>query len=93
DVTLVLDVSAAVAAARLAGRGAAADRYEAMGAGFHARVAEGFLNIARAEPGRCVLIDADAPEAAVHGAIMAAVTKRLGIGAARPFPSRERRGG
>jgi dTMP kinase len=71
DVTFVLDVSPAVATARLAARGERADRYQAMDRAFHARVAEGFRAIARAEPKRCVLIDADAPEAAVHAAIMA----------------------
>jgi len=76
DVTFVLEVSPAVAAARLAGRGDRADRYQAMDAAFHARVADGFRAIARAEPERCVLIDADAPEAAVHAAIMAGLMGR-----------------
>lgn len=80
DVTFVLDVSPVVAAARLADRGGRADRYQAMDAAFHARVAEGFRAIARAEPKRCVLIDADAPEAAVHDAIMAHLARRSAVG-------------
>ena len=76
DVTFVLDVSPAIAAARLAGRGGRADRYQAMDAAFHARVVDGFRAIARAEPERCVLIDADAPGAAVHAAIMARLVGR-----------------
>ncbi len=80
DVTFVLDVSPGVAAARLAGRGGKADRYQAMDAAFHARVADGFRAIARAEPKRCVLIDADASEAAVHAAIMAKLARRSGSG-------------
>ncbi|HEX5327999.1 MAG TPA: dTMP kinase [Acetobacteraceae bacterium] len=92
DVTLVLDVSAAVAAGRLAGRGAATDRYEAMDAGFHARVAAGFRDIALAEPGRCALIDADVPEETVHGAIMGALAERLGFAAAPPPPTPSRMG-
>ncbi len=77
DVTFVLDVSPPVAAERLASRGVGADRYEAMDAAFHARVTAGFRAIAGAEPARCVLIDADAAEPAVHAAIMAALVKRL----------------
>jgi dTMP kinase len=70
DVTFVLDVSAEVASARLCGRGAAADRYEREGSAFHARIATGFREIARAEPRRCVLIDANRTEADVHAEIM-----------------------
>jgi dTMP kinase len=80
DVTFVLDVSSAVAAARLAGRGRQADRYERMDDAFHARVAEGFRAIARTEPERCLLIDADAPEPAVHAAIIQGLTARCRIG-------------
>jgi dTMP kinase len=79
DVTFVLEVSPAVAAARLAGRGERADRYQAMDAAFHARVADGFRAIARAEPERCVLIDADAPEAMVHAAVMRSLVMRGGV--------------
>ena len=78
DLTLVLDVSPAVAARRLAGRGGAADRYEALDPAFHARVRQGFRAIAAAAPGRCVLIDADGAPEAVHAAVMAAV--RAGAG-------------
>ncbi len=77
DVTFVLEVSPAVAAARLVGRGGVADRYERLGADFHARVAAGFRAIAAAEPARCVLIDADGPPDAVHAAIMARLADHL----------------
>ena len=70
DVTFVLDVSPEAATARLGGRGAAADRYEREGSAFHSRIAAGFREIARAEPGRCVLIDANRTEVAVHAEIM-----------------------
>jgi dTMP kinase len=70
DVTFVLDVSAETATARLRGRGAAADRYEREGSAFHSRIAAGFREIARADPGRCVLIDANRTEADVHAEIM-----------------------
>jgi dTMP kinase len=77
DVTLVLDVSEPVAVARQIKRGMEADRYEKLDALFHARVRQGFRDIAAAEPQRCVLIAADGSEAAVHAAIMAALRARL----------------
>jgi len=70
DMTFVLDVSAEAATARLCGRGAAADRYEREGSAFHSRIAAGFREIARAEPERCVLIDANGTERDVHAEIM-----------------------
>ena len=79
DVTLVLDVSEPVAVARQIKRGMEADRYEKLDALFHARVRQGFRDIAAAEPQRCMLIPADGSEAEVHAAIMAALRARLPI--------------
>jgi dTMP kinase len=79
DVTLVLDVSDAVAVARQLRRGADADRYERLDALFHARVNQGFRDIAAAAPERCVLIAADGSVAEVHAAIMQAVRARLAV--------------
>jgi dTMP kinase len=76
DVTLVLDVDDATAAARQQQRGGDPDRYERLDAGFHARVRQGFLDIAAAEPARCVLIAADGPPEEVHVAIMRALRER-----------------
>ena len=73
DVTLMLRVSPGVAAARMVARRQALDRYEAMDAAFHARVAQGFAEIAAAEPARCRVIDADGGLDAVHAAILAAL--------------------
>ncbi len=70
DLTVILDISPELARERLAGRGWARDRYEKLPAGFHARVTDGFRRIAKTDPARCVLIDASAPEAEVHEAIM-----------------------
>jgi dTMP kinase len=55
DLTIVLDMPAAAAAQRL---GSERDRMELQGDEFHARVREGFLAEARAQPGRIVVIDA-----------------------------------
>jgi dTMP kinase len=77
DLTVVLDVSDTVAVARRLQRGADADRYERLDALFHARVNQGFRDIAMAAPDRCVLISADAPVHEVHAAIMQAVRARF----------------
>ena len=79
DLTLVLDVSVETSLARLAMRGAAADRYERLGADFFARIRAGFLAVAGAEPARCVVIDAEADEDAVAEAILATVTGRFAV--------------
>ena len=79
DVTLVLDVSDAVAVARQLKRGADADRYERLDALFHARVRQGFRDIAAAAPERCVLLQGDGSEADVHAAIVAALSTRLSL--------------
>jgi dTMP kinase len=76
DLTLVLDVSDAVGAARLASRPGGLDRYERLPPSFHARVRAGFREIAAAEPARCVLIPADGDVASVHAAVLGAVPFR-----------------
>lgn len=73
DLTFMLHVSPAVAAGRIAGRHQHLDRYEAMDAGFHARVAAGFAAIEAEAPGRCRGVDADGTPGEVHAAIMAAL--------------------
>jgi dTMP kinase len=40
---------------------------------------EGFRQIAMAEPGRCVLIDAAGDPDSVHRAVLAALSERLGV--------------
>ncbi len=79
DVTIVLDVSDAVATARQLKRGARGDRYERLDALFHARANQGFRDIAKAAPERCVLIAADGTEIEVHAAIMQALRQRLAL--------------
>ncbi len=62
--TFMLDMAPDAALARGVARGGGEDRYESMGAAFQARLREGFLELARAEPARCRIIDAArSPEA------------------------------
>jgi len=78
DLTLVLDVPAAISAERMAARGLPADRYEREDGDFQARVRAGFLEIAAHAPDRCLVLDASSGADAVAAAIWQAVTQRLG---------------
>ena len=77
DLTLVLDLPPEAGMARVASRGEAQTRFEAKGLDFHARLRAGFLQIAAAEPQRCVVIDATASPNEVTAAVWAAVQERL----------------
>jgi dTMP kinase len=77
DLTLLLDLPVEVGLARAAARGEA-NRYEALGAGFHARVRAAFLDAAVAEPGRFARLDAALPEAALADATWAVIGARFG---------------
>lgn len=79
DLTLILDIPPEAGMARAAARGVAADRYERLDAGFHARVRAGFLAIAAAEPARCAVVDATHDADAVFAAIRAELGARLGL--------------
>ena len=79
DMTILLDVPLEVSRVRLAERQAAtataADRIEQAGTMFHRRLREGFLELARAEPGRFVMIDATGDRTEVSAAVFAAVQR------------------
>jgi dTMP kinase len=76
--TLILDLPAEVGLQRAEARGGAA-RFESKGLDFHQRLRAGYLEIARQEPERCVVIDADAQIDAVTAAIAEAVAQRLDL--------------
>jgi dTMP kinase len=77
DLTLILDLPVEDGLARAAARRDGGTRYERMGVDFHRRLREGFLDIARREPGRCVVIDATMPVDRVAAAIRAALQARF----------------
>jgi dTMP kinase len=76
DLTLILDLPVAEGLRRAAGRRDGGERYERMGRDFHQRLREGFLDIARREPGRCVVIDAGGAVEQVRDVVRAAVWRR-----------------
>ncbi len=74
DLTLLVEVSPQVAAARADARdGGAADRIGGRDAAYHARVAAAFAALAEAEPQRFARIDGDGDAAQVHAAVLAAL--------------------
>lgn len=79
DLTIMLDVPAETGMTRAAARrGAAhADRFEAEDLTFHRKLRETFLDIARQEPQRCVVIDGTQPPQQVEEAIWGAVRDRF----------------
>ena len=78
--TLVFDMPAEIGLARASARGQGEDRYERKGLAFHQRLREGFLAIARAEPHRCRVIDADNSIEAVAAQAWRAVEPLLAHG-------------
>lgn len=86
DLTLILDLPVETGLARagarndaISDRAAAEDRYERMDRAFHQRLRDGFLDIARREPARCVVIDAGRAADAIAADICAIVAARFGV--------------
>ncbi|MEZ5939191.1 MAG: dTMP kinase [Hyphomonadaceae bacterium] len=77
ELTIVLDVSPEVSRDRMAARGRAADAIELRGPEFHARVREAFLEIARNEPERCIVLDAAGSPEALLKQSLGAIAERL----------------
>jgi dTMP kinase len=75
DLTLVLDLDPVVGMRRIRGR--ALDTFEKMDTAFHRRVREGYLEIARADKNRVVVLDADRDPDALHGDIVRLVDELL----------------
>ncbi len=74
DRTYLLDLSPEAGSVRLGGRGAAgdgADRMERSGFAFFERVVEGYRRLAKAEPGRILLLDASETAEQIHARIWA----------------------
>jgi len=79
DLTIILDIVPEEGMARARARRHHEDRYERMDLSFHHRLRQGFWEIARRHPTRCVLVEAGHPVEAVQAAILDAITHRLGV--------------
>lgn len=75
DLVVLLDLPMQEAQARLGRRDR--DRLEQAGVRFHERVVDGYRELAAADPGRWVVVDASRAVADVAGAVAAAVADRL----------------
>jgi dTMP kinase len=78
DLTIILDLPVEVGLSRAGRRAGDETRYEAMGLDLHRRVSDGFREIARRHPARCVLLDAGGRIDEVQAAVRNAVRDRLG---------------
>ncbi len=81
NLTFILDLPAAIGLARVGGRlaetGEAPDRFEADEIALHERRRAAYLDIARSEPERCVVIDAERSEGEIAEDVWRAVASRL----------------
>lgn len=76
DLTILLDVPLQVAAARA---GAEPDRFEAEGGGFHARVRQGFRDLAAADPVGWAVVDGTGSIDEVTASVRSVLHDRLGL--------------
>lgn len=81
DLTVILDLAAELGLQRARSRGAGddSDRFEQEGLDFHKQLRAAYREITAREPGRCILIDASAPEDKVADEVWNAVCRRLGV--------------
>ncbi len=77
DLTLVLDLPIAIARQRMTARAGAIDAIESRLLSYHEAVHRGFLEIARANPDRCVVLDASVDPQRLADAAMGAIETRL----------------
>ncbi|WP_435641782.1 dTMP kinase [Micavibrio aeruginosavorus] len=81
DLTLILDMQAADGLARAGKRlsddNSGEDRFEKKGINFHEKLRDGYLAIAKAEPNRCIVINAAQDIQSVAAAIASCVTQKV----------------
>jgi dTMP kinase len=78
DMTIIMDFDPAAGLARARARDPDPSRYEGFDLAFHQRLREGFLQIAQAEPARCVVLDAVGSVDEVAEAVWQAARQHLG---------------
>ena len=82
DLVIVLDIPVELGLRRTTGRAGEAtqnDRFDSESAAFHTAVREGFLELARREPGRFAVVDASPAPEQVTQSILEAIHARLAI--------------
>jgi dTMP kinase len=79
DLTLIVDIDPTVGLARAKARAGTSDRFEREDEQYHRRLREAFLDIARRDPRRCVVLDGSRPPRDVAAAAWAVVAERVGV--------------
>lgn len=77
DLTIILDVDPEIGVRRSKGFLSDENRYEKMGAALHQKLRDGFLDIAKAEPDRCIVIDASQDKDIIHDMIWHSISHRF----------------
>lgn len=77
DLTVILDFDPAMGLARAAARPGAEARFESKGLAFHERLRAGYLDIARRNPDRCRVIDANRAIDAIARDVLRAVDDQI----------------
>lgn len=77
DITFIFDIDPAIGLSRTTRRAGTGDTFEAQDIAFHEKLRQGFLDIARRNPGRCRVLDAVQAADALAGQILADVRGRI----------------
>ncbi|MCW8836873.1 MAG: dTMP kinase [Rhodospirillales bacterium] len=78
DLTLILDIPVEEGLRRARSRNGGEDRYERMDISFHERIRQAFLDIAKCNADRCVVMDASSGIEGVQSAIRKEISNRFG---------------
>ncbi len=84
DLTFIFDIDVEQGLERARGRSDSEDRYENMDISFHKRLREGFLDIAKNNSQRCVLIDGSDTIENIHKNIIRIMSERFGVLSSSP---------
>ena len=83
DLTIIFDIDVEIGLARsfakAAGMNEKETRHESRGTEFHRLLRQGFLEIAKQEPERCVVLNADNGIEELHQDVIKVITERFGI--------------
>ena len=92
DLTIILDLEPAEGLARATkrrGQGTTPDRFEKETLAIHQRRRKAFLDIAKREPDRCVVVDASETPDRVARSVLRAAKRLLDLRSVRPSPVRQ----
>lgn len=79
DITIYIDIDPETGLKRAGERKGRETRFESLDMDFHVKVQNGFLALAKAEPGRFIVIDGAGDKDRVHESVVVALTKTLGL--------------